>query len=186
MHLRAHASCRSLLLLCILLRSCQAVKNDATERMFSHVSPAPVAELQSNASLNRARSGGRGQGGGATAHERVGECLPAQMLENWIGGTHGRKFWARRSSTHDWRCVNDKTRTQRIQLQCQDGSTRTYKITVVTSCKCKRFSRQHNESGGKFEDPAKLQPSLLHRHKSKSKKRLGKTRLRENWHETES
>ncbi|XP_012731442.1 sclerostin domain-containing protein 1a [Fundulus heteroclitus] len=220
MHLHAHASCRSLVLLCILLRSCQAVENDATERMFSHVSPAPVAELQSNASLNRARTGGRGQGGGgAVAHERsdrsqigcrelrstkyisdghctsvnpikelvcAGECLPAQMLENWIGGARSRKFWSRHSSSHDWRCVNDKTRTQRIQLQCQDGSTRTYKITVVTSCKCKRFSRQHNESGSKFEDPAALQPSLLHRQKSKSKKKPEKTRLRENWHETES
>ncbi|XP_038135475.1 sclerostin domain-containing protein 1a [Cyprinodon tularosa] len=217
MHLCAQAARRSIILLCILLKSCQAVKNDATEQMFSHVSLAPVPELQNNASLNRARTGGRGQGGGAAAQERddrsqigcrelrstkyisdghctsvnpikelvcAGECLPAQMLENWIGGARGRKFWARRSSSHDWRCVNDKTRTQRIQLQCQDGSTRTYKITVVTSCKCKRFSRQHNESGGKFEDPALVQPSL-HRHKSKNKKRLGKTRLRENWHETE-
>ncbi|XP_054903204.1 sclerostin domain-containing protein 1a [Poeciliopsis prolifica] len=219
MLLHAHASCRSLLLLCVLLRSCQAVENDATERVVSHVSPAPAAELQSNASLNSARTGGRGQGGGAAAQERgdrsqigcrelrstkyisdghctsvnpikelvcAGECLPAQMLENWIGASRSRKFWARRSSSHDWRCVNDKTRTQRIQLQCQDGTTRTYKITVVTSCKCKRFSRQHNESGGKFEDQSVLQPSVLHRHKSKSKKRLGKTRLRENWHETES
>lgn len=115
----------------------------------------------------------------------AGECLPAQMLENWIGGAHGRKFWARRSGNHDWRCVNDKTRTQRIQLQCQDGSTRTYKITVVTSCKCKRYSRQHNESGNKFEDPAASSPQLLHKHKPKNKRRLGKKHARSNWHETE-
>lgn len=68
-----HASCRSLLLLCVLLRSCQAVENDATERVFSHVSPAPAVELHSNASLNSARTGGRGQGGGAAAQERGGE-----------------------------------------------------------------------------------------------------------------
>ncbi|TRY85680.1 hypothetical protein DNTS_013266 [Danionella cerebrum] len=79
----------------------------------------------------------------------TGQCLPAQVLPNWIGG-YGRKFWNRRNS-QEWRCVNDKTRTQRIQLQCQDGSSRTYKITVVTSCKCKRYSRQHNESGAKSE-----------------------------------
>ncbi|KAI3360396.1 hypothetical protein L3Q82_002307 [Scortum barcoo] len=115
----------------------------------------------------------------------TGECLPAQMLQNWIGGAYGRKLWGRRSSNQDWRCVNDKTRTQRIQLQCQDGSTRTYKITVVTSCKCKRYSRQHNESGNKFEEPALSPPQLLHKHKSKSKRRLGKNRLSENWHETE-
>lgn len=115
----------------------------------------------------------------------AGECLPAQMLQNWIGGAYGRKFWGRRRSHQDWRCVNDKTRTQRIQLQCQDGSTRTYKITVVTSCTCKRYSRQQNESGNKFEELAISPPQLLHKHKSKSKRRLGKSRLSENWHETE-
>ncbi|XDV32032.1 hypothetical protein PO909_002934, partial [Leuciscus waleckii] len=158
------------------------LKNDATEIFYSHV-VSPVEDTQSNASLNRARSGGRG----FTAHERervpvgcrelrstkyisdgqctsispvkelvcTGQCLPAQMLPNWIGG-YNRKFWNRRNS-QDWRCVNDKTRTQRIQLQCQDGSSRTYKITVVTSCKCKRYTRQHNESGAKSEGYAHTQ-----------------------------
>ncbi|XP_069576804.1 sclerostin domain-containing protein 1a [Brachyistius frenatus] len=223
MHLGARDSCHSLLLVCVLLRSCQTFKNDATELLFSHVSapvPAPVPEVQSNVSLNRARTGGRGAGG--ATHDRgersqigcrelrstkyisdghctsinpikelvcAGECLPAQMLDNWIGGTHGRKLWSRRGGGggggQDWRCVTDKTRTQRIQLQCQDGSTRTYKITVVTSCKCKRYSRQHNESGGKFAEPAVVSPPLRVLHKSKSKRRPGKTRLSGNRHETE-
>ncbi|XP_034030225.1 sclerostin domain-containing protein 1a [Thalassophryne amazonica] len=218
MHLSAHESCHAVfLLLCILLKSSQAFKNDATELLFTRVS-VPVREAPSNASLNRARSGGRGAGaGGAAAHDRgersqigcrelrstkyisdghctsinpikelvcAGECLPAHMLQNWIGSGHGRKFWSRRSSNQDWRCVNDKTRTQRIQLQCQDGSTRTYKITVVTSCKCKRYSRQHNESGNKFGEQA-VSPPQVH-HKSSKKRRLGKNRLSENWHETES
>ncbi|XP_029928427.1 sclerostin domain-containing protein 1a isoform X2 [Myripristis murdjan] len=214
MHLGAHESCHALFLFSILLRSCQAFKNDATEMLYSHVS-APVQEAQSNVSLNRARNGGRVAGG--AAHDRAergqigcrelrstkyisdgqctsispikelvcaGECLPAQMLPNWIGSGYSRKFWSRRSN-QDWRCVNDKTRTQRIQLQCQDGSTRTYKITVVTSCKCKRYSRQHNESGNKFEEPLVSPPQLLHKTKSKSKRRLGKNRLSENWHDTE-
>ncbi|XP_047454948.1 sclerostin domain-containing protein 1a [Mugil cephalus] len=217
MHLNAHESCHCLFLFCILLRSCQAFKNDATELLFSQAN-APVQEVQSNVSLNRARTGGRGAGGSGAANDRheqsqvgcrelrstkyisdghctsinsikelvcAGECLPAQMLENWIGGANGRKFWGRRGRNQDWRCVNDKTRTQRIQLQCQDGSTRTYKITVVTSCKCKRYSRQHNESGNKFEEPVVSPPQLLHKHKSKSKRRPGKNRLSENWHETE-
>uniref|UniRef100_A0A1A8F512 Sclerostin domain-containing protein 1 n=2 Tax=Nothobranchius korthausae TaxID=1143690 RepID=A0A1A8F512_9TELE len=215
MHLRAHEPCRSLFLFCVLLRSCHAFKNDATE-LLSRVS-MPVPEVQSNASLNRARTGGKDAGGStrdtgdrsqigcrelrstkyiSDGHctsinpikELVcaGECLPAQMLENWIGGAHGRKFWSRRNGNQDWRCVNDKTRTQRIQLQCQDGSTRTYKITVVTSCKCKRYSRKHNESGSKFEDSDALPPPIMHKHKSKNKKKLGKKRLSENWHETES
>lgn len=115
----------------------------------------------------------------------TGQCLPASMLQNWIGGSYSRRPWGRRSgsSGQDWRCVNDKTRTQRIQLQCQDGSTRTYKITVVTSCKCKRYSRQHNESANKLVEPAVLPPQLLHKHKAKSKTRLGKKRLSDNWHE---
>ncbi|KAM9310705.1 sclerostin domain-containing protein 1a [Pholidichthys leucotaenia] len=215
-HLSPQELFHSLLLFCILLRSCQTFKNDATELLVSHVG-APAPETHGNVSLNRARTGGRGGAGGPVQDRGeqsqigcrelrstkyisdghctsinpikelvcAGECLPAHMLENWIGGSHGRKFWSRRSSNQEWRCVNDKTRTQRIQLQCQDGSTRTYKITVVTSCKCKRYSRQHNESGNKFEESAITTPRLMHRHKSKNKRRLGKTRLNENWHETE-
>ncbi|KAK9526399.1 hypothetical protein VZT92_015100 [Zoarces viviparus] len=77
----------------------------------------------------------------------AGECLPAHLLPNWIGGGgYTGRYWSRRDA-QEWRCVIDRTRTQRIRLQCQDGSARTYKITVVTSCKCKRYSRQQNDSG---------------------------------------
>ncbi|KAJ0066390.1 hypothetical protein NL108_012430 [Boleophthalmus pectinirostris] len=117
----------------------------------------------------------------------AGECLPTQLLPNWIGGAPGSRLWGKRGSSSggpDWRCVTDKTRTQRIQLQCQDGSTRTYKITVVTSCKCKRYSRQHNQSGGKFdEEEVMSSPHLLHKHQAKSKRRLGKRKYMDNWHE---
>ncbi|XP_043114948.1 sclerostin domain-containing protein 1a isoform X1 [Puntigrus tetrazona] len=182
MYINAPESCNFMFLFCFLIKSGLTLKNDATEIFYSHV-VGPVQDAQSNASLNRARSGGRA----FAAHEReripvgcrelrstkyisdgqctsinpvkelvcTGQCLPAQMLPNWIGG-YGRKFWNRRNS-QDWRCVNDKTRTQRIQLQCQDGSARTYKITVVTSCKCKRYTRQHNESGVKSEGYAHSQ-----------------------------
>uniref|UniRef100_A0A3B4ARK5 CTCK domain-containing protein n=1 Tax=Periophthalmus magnuspinnatus TaxID=409849 RepID=A0A3B4ARK5_9GOBI len=76
----------------------------------------------------------------------AGECLPSHLLPNWIGGaSHTGRYWSRRD-TVEWRCVIDRTRTQRIRLQCEDGSSRTYKITVVTSCKCKRYSRQQNDS----------------------------------------
>ncbi|KAF7199074.1 sclerostin domain-containing protein 1 [Nothobranchius furzeri] len=73
----------------------------------------------------------------------AGECLPAHLGPNWISG--GKRYWSRHE-TQDWRCVTDRSRTQRIQLQCHNGSSRTYKITVVTSCKCKRFTRQQNNS----------------------------------------
>ncbi|KAL6082185.1 hypothetical protein STEG23_003503 [Scotinomys teguina] len=100
----------------------------------------------------------------------AGECLPLPVLPNWIGGGYGTKYWSRRSS-QEWRCVNDKTRTQRIQLQCQDGSTRTYKITVVTACKCKRYTRQHNESSHNFESVSPAKPAQHHR----ERKRAGKS-----------
>ncbi|XP_037548890.1 sclerostin domain-containing protein 1-like [Nematolebias whitei] len=79
----------------------------------------------------------------------AGECLPANLGSNWIGiGGLTKRFWSRRDAP-DWRCVIDRSRTQRIQLQCHDGSSRIYKINVVTSCKCKRFTRQQNDSGHK-------------------------------------
>ncbi|XP_029370319.1 sclerostin domain-containing protein 1-like [Echeneis naucrates] len=79
----------------------------------------------------------------------AGDCLPTHLLPNWIGsGGHTARYWSRQDA-QEWRCVIDRTRTQRIRLQCQDGSTRTYKITVVISCKCKRYSREQNDSGHK-------------------------------------
>lgn len=211
MHLSGHDG---LLLLGLLLRSCLAFTNDATERLFPQSSASNPGELQARESLNRARSGGRGSGRAHDTSEKgqigcrelrstkyisdghctsvhpikelvcAGECLPAQLLPNWIGGTHGSRHWGKRSGPdQDWRCVNDKTRTQRIRLQCQDGSARTYKITVVTSCKCKRYTRQHNESGSNFEEGAVSSPQLLH--KSKSKRKQGKNRLVNNWQDLE-
>lgn len=110
----------------------------------------------------------------------AGECLAAQVLPNWIGG-YGKKPRSRRGS-QDWRCVNDKTRTERIQLQCQDGSTRTYKITVVTGCKCKRYLKQHNESANKSESITQRQQI----HKPKSKRKHRNSKVNGNWHESES
>ncbi|KAM4688404.1 sclerostin domain-containing protein 1 [Discoglossus pictus] len=107
----------------------------------------------------------------------AGECLPLPILPNWIGGGYGLKYWSRRS-TQEWRCVNDKTRTQRIQLQCEDGTSRTYKVTVVTACKCKRYTRQHNESSHNYEGASPVKPIHSHQHHpahpKRDRKRLSK------------
>lgn len=72
MHLSACESCHYLLVLCVLLRSCRAFRNDATELLYSRVTEPPAPpEVQSNVTLNRARNGGRGAAGGA--HDRGGE-----------------------------------------------------------------------------------------------------------------
>ncbi|XP_070995975.1 sclerostin domain-containing protein 1-like [Oncorhynchus clarkii lewisi] len=175
-----------LALFCFLIRSCQAVKNGATETLNAQLISTVQDTPSSNVSMNQARNGGRrltsdarkeqGQAqsqvgcrelrstkyisdGQCTSLNPVkelvcaGECLPSHLLPNWIGSGPGYtgKFWSRREA-QEWRCVIDRTRTQRIRLQCQNGSSRTYKITVVTSCKCKRYSRQNNDSGnGKSE-----------------------------------
>ncbi|KAM4705635.1 sclerostin domain-containing protein 1 [Rhinophrynus dorsalis] len=193
-------------LACILFKSCLAFKNDATEILYSHVDKL-VQEKADNCTLNQARNGGRHPTNLAMDrinHHQVGcrelrstkyisdgqctsirplkelvcagECLPLPILPNWIGGSYGLKYWSRRSS-QEWRCVNDKTRTQRIQLQCEDGTSRTYKVTVVTSCKCKRYTRQHNESSHNYEGVSPVKPIHSHQHHphpNRDKKRLSK------------
>ncbi|XP_069585405.1 sclerostin domain-containing protein 1 [Ranitomeya imitator] len=200
--------CCLLYLLCCLLRSCQSFKNDATETLYPHVEKHLVPPSANSSAINQARNGGRhpatptmdrtGQhqvgcrelrstkyisDGQCTSLRPLkelvcaGECLPLPILPNWIGGGYGLKYWSRRS-TQEWRCVNDKMRTQRIQLQCADGTTRTYKVTVVTSCKCKRYTRQHNESSHNYEGVSPLKPAHAHQHhhshSNRDKKRLSK------------
>ncbi|KAI4873514.1 hypothetical protein NFI96_032596 [Prochilodus magdalenae] len=73
-----------------------------------------------------------------------GQCLPAHLMPNSILRS---KWW--RNNASDYRCIPAHSRTQRIQLQCPNGQNRTYKIRVVTSCKCKRYTRHHNQSDAK-------------------------------------
>uniref|UniRef100_S4RPL3 Sclerostin domain containing 1b n=1 Tax=Petromyzon marinus TaxID=7757 RepID=S4RPL3_PETMA len=75
----------------------------------------------------------------------AGECLPTALLPNWAGSRH---FWRRRGGEDGsaWRCVAERSRTQRVRLTCGSGETRTYRIQVVASCKCKRMGRQQNAS----------------------------------------
>nr|XP_020472155.1 sclerostin [Monopterus albus] len=73
-----------------------------------------------------------------------GQCMPAHLMPNFI--SRG-KWW--RSGATDYRCIPAHSRTRRVQLQCPNGNTRTYKIRVVTSCKCKRFRPHHNQSEAK-------------------------------------
>ncbi|KAM3591822.1 uncharacterized protein V6R79_007948 [Siganus canaliculatus] len=73
-----------------------------------------------------------------------GQCMPAHLMPNSIARG---KWW--RSNASDYRCIPAHSRTKRVQLQCPNGNTRTYKIRVVTSCKCKRFRPHHNQSEAK-------------------------------------
>ncbi|KAK2820681.1 hypothetical protein Q5P01_023640 [Channa striata] len=84
-----------------------------------------------------------------------GQCMPARLMPNSIVRS---KWW--RSSAMDYRCIPAHSRTRRVQLQCPNGNTRTYKIRVVTSCKCKRFRPHHNQSVAK--DVPKTQRNKKH------------------------
>ncbi|XP_074475384.1 sclerostin [Sebastes fasciatus] len=70
-----------------------------------------------------------------------GQCMPSHLMPNSIGRG---KWW--RGNASEYRCIPAHSRTRRVQLQCPNGNTRTYKIRVVTSCKCKRFRPHHNQS----------------------------------------
>ncbi|XP_009980612.1 PREDICTED: sclerostin [Tauraco erythrolophus] len=70
-----------------------------------------------------------------------GQCGPSHLLPNSIGRG---KWW--RQNALDYRCIPAHTRTQRIQMSCPEEETRTYKFRAVTSCKCKRYTRYHNQS----------------------------------------
>lgn len=94
-----------------------------------------------------------------------GQCLPAHLMLNSIL----RSKWWRSSS--DFRCIPAHYRVQRVQLHCPNSKSRTYKIRVVTSCKCKRFTRHHNQSD------AKDLTSQRKRH-NKKRARLQQTRSR--------
>ncbi|XDV44403.1 hypothetical protein PO909_012695 [Leuciscus waleckii] len=178
----------------------RALKNDATEIIPEHTEdtnkPEEQIQLSDNNTMNRAKNGGRR----SSANSRIygaselscrelrstryvtdgscrsvkpvkelvcsGQCLPAHLMPNSI--LRG-KWW--RSSSSDYRCIPAHSRTQRIQLQCPNGPNRTYKIRVVTSCKCKRFTRHHNQSDVKELPSKKPRRNKKHRSKDLSHKK---------------
>ncbi|KAM9774430.1 sclerostin [Syngnathus typhle] len=75
-----------------------------------------------------------------------GQCLPSHLMPNSIGRG---KWWRTGGGTSDYRCIPAHSRTRRVQLHCSNGNTRTHKIRMITSCKCKRFRPHHNQSEAK-------------------------------------
>lgn len=78
----------------------------------------------------------------------TGNCLPISDLP-WYA--EFLKVWSR-TKTLQYRCVDDIVRYKRVTFVCDSGETRSYKIRVVRSCKCKKYLRNQNES------PADHQP----------------------------
>lgn len=72
----------------------------------------------------------------------TGHCLPIRDLP-WYA--EFIKVWSR-NKIMEYRCVNDEVKRRRVHLSCDNGETRTYKIKVVKSCKCKKYMRLQNKS----------------------------------------
>ncbi|XP_003961087.1 sclerostin [Takifugu rubripes] len=180
---------------CTAARGWKVLKNDATEilpdyRERSPHEPMTQAANSSSNGGNRAKSGGRSTSsvtysaselscrelrstryvtdGSCRSAKPIkelvcsGQCLPAHLMPNTIGRG---KWW--RSNTSEYRCIPAHSRTRRIQLQCPNGNTRTYKIRIVTSCKCKRFRAHHNQSEAK---------EVLRRQRSKKRTSQGRSK----------
>ncbi|XP_010864773.1 sclerostin isoform X2 [Esox lucius] len=161
---------------CMVVQGWRVLKNDATEIIPEYtedIQPPEEPILQTNNSniMNRPKHGGRRSSANTVSYSASelscrelrstryimdgscrsakpvkelvcsGQCLPAHLLPNSIARG---KWW--RSSASDYRCIPAHSRTQRVLLQCPGGHRRTYKIRVVTSCKCKRYTRHHNQS----------------------------------------
>ncbi|KXJ28344.1 sclerostin domain-containing protein 1 [Exaiptasia diaphana] len=44
----------------------------------------------------------------------------------------------------EWRCVPDYVKRRKVTVFCNDGTKRRYRIPVVRTCKCKRYTRKQN------------------------------------------
>lgn len=74
----------------------------------------------------------------------TGNCLPIRQLP-WYA--EFIKVWSH-TKTLQYRCVDDDVRHRKVTFACDNGETRSYRIRVVRSCKCKRYMRSQNESSG--------------------------------------
>ncbi|KAL5010929.1 hypothetical protein ScPMuIL_013234 [Solemya velum] len=74
----------------------------------------------------------------------AGQCLPIKE-ENLPWWAEFVKYWARQK-IRQYRCEEDITKRRKVRLRCENGETRTYRIKVVKSCKCKRYVKQQNDS----------------------------------------
>ncbi|KAK2522309.1 sclerostin [Columba livia] len=112
-----------------------------------HVQPAPDLNDASDFSCREMRTTRYLSEGSCRSVKPVkelvcsGQCVPSHLLPNSIGRG---KWW--RQNALDYRCIPAHSRTQRVPLACPDGETRTYKFRAVTACKCKRYTRYHNQS----------------------------------------
>lgn len=113
----------------------------------------------------------------------AGQCMPIKEI-NMPWWAEFTKYWAK-PKFMEWRCVEAVTKLKKVQLMCENGETRTYKIRVVKSCRCKSYNRGTNESDikrknrkeKKEHNRAERKKRRLERRKAKrEQRRSGKSR----------
>lgn len=70
-----------------------------------------------------------------------GHCLPMDELP-WF--PEFSKIISRHK--REWRCVADDVRNKKVTVMCNDGTKRKYRVRVIRSCKCKRYTHKQNET----------------------------------------
>lgn len=70
-----------------------------------------------------------------------GQCLPMDELP-WF--PEYSKIISRRK--REWRCVADEVKTKKVTVVCIDGNKFKYRVRVVRSCKCKRYTHKQNQT----------------------------------------
>lgn len=70
-----------------------------------------------------------------------GQCLPMDELP-WF--PEFSKIISRHK--REWRCVADDVRTRKVTVMCNDGTKHKYRVRVVRSCKCKRYTHKQNQT----------------------------------------
>lgn len=70
-----------------------------------------------------------------------GQCMPMDELP-WF--PEYSKVISRRK--REWRCVPDEVKTKKVTVVCIDGNKFKYRVRVVRSCKCKRYTHKQNQT----------------------------------------
>ena len=106
----------------------------------------------------------------------AGFCMPIKE-KNLPWWSEFTKYWAR-PKLREWRCVEAIVKLKRVQLMCENGETRTYKIKIVKSCRCKSYENEHNETFINRTKPGKKSKLSKEERRLRRKLRKEKRRLR--------
>lgn len=68
-----------------------------------------------------------------------GRCVPMEELPFF---PQFSKILSKKK--REWRCVPAFIKRRKVTLFCNDGTKRRYRIPVVRTCKCKRYTRKQN------------------------------------------